>query len=378
MKCYSMSRIPLSITNRLKKRLLENSFRTLKPCYPDGVDFYSNDYLGFSRDKEFQTLLLEKVSASPSCLTSSTGSRLLSGNNTITESAEQYIASQHQVEHALLFSSGYAANLALLGCVPTRQSTVIIDEYAHRSIHDGCRLSGAKKWKFKHNNLSDLQRLLEKVKGEVFVVAESLYSMDGDSSPLQELVDICNHFGAYLIIDEAHALGVYGLGLLHTYNLHNAVFATTVTYGKAMGVQGAAVLGSKALIEMLINFGTSFIYSTAAPTTMARSIIIAYQYLDQATNTRKQLFAIVDYYRQRISPFFPTTTSPIQIIQLKDFIEVDKLLEKLHQEQLNVLLIKAPTVPVGSERFRICLHAHNTTQQIDKLLTLVLQHKKQE
>lgn len=372
-----MNRIPLSVTMRLEERIKSDSFRKLGLKGAEGIDFYSNDYLGLSGDVDFQKNLFEELSKKFDCLTSSTGSRLISGNASATEETEKFIADKHQVEAALLFGSGYDANLALLGSITTNRSTVIVDEYIHRSIHDGCRLSMTKKWKFKHNDLGDLENSLKKASGEVFVVVESLYSMDGDFAPLKELVILCELYNAYLIVDEAHAIGVYGLGLLNEYNLQNAVFATTVTYGKAMGVHGAAILGSTVLKEMLINFGSPFIYSTAPPSSMALSIGYSYSYLEKSNFRMNCLSDIIAYYRKCFSSFFPCTSSAIQIIELECLQKITILLDKIKVAKIRCVLIKAPTVPLGSERFRICLHAHNTKNEIDVLLKLMLEHRKE-
>lgn len=372
-----MNRTPLSLTRRLEERLKNDSFRKLSLTETEGIDFYSNDYLGLSRDNDFQKGLFEELKEKLDSLTSSTGSRLISGNTSVMEETEKFIADKHQVEAALLFGSGYDANLALLGCIPTYRSTVIVDEFVHRSIHDGCQLSMAKKWKFKHNDLYDLEKKLNKAKGEVFVVVESLYSMDGDFAPLKELVILCDRYNAYLIVDEAHAIGVYGLGVLNGYNLQNAVFATTVTYGKAMGVHGAAILGSAVLKEMLINFGSSFIYSTAPPSSMALSIRYSYSYLENNDFRMNCLSDVIAYYQKCFSSFFPCTSSAIQIIDLEYLQEITILLDKIKGARVKCVLIKAPTVSLGSERFRICLHAHNNKNEIDVLLKLMLEHRKE-
>lgn len=373
-----MNRIPLSVTMRLEERIKSDSFRKLGLTITEGIDFYSNDYLGLSGDVDFQKGLFDELGKNLDCLTGSTGSRLISGNASVMEETEKFIADKHQVEAALLFGSGYDANLALLGSITTNRSTVIVDEYIHRSIHDGCRLSMTKKWKFKHNDLCDLENSLKKTNGEVFVVVESLYSMDGDFAPLKELVILCERYNAYLIVDEAHAIGVYGLGLLNEYNLQNAVFATTVTYGKAMGVHGAAILGSKALIQMLINFGSPFIYSTAPSSSMALTIKYAYSYLEKDEFRTSDLNDTIAYYRQCFSSFFPCTTSAIQTIELKYLQEINILLKKIEALEIKCVLIKAPTVQLGKERFRICIHTFNTKNEIDILLKLMLEHRKEE
>lgn len=371
-----MSKVPLSIIERLNNRVVAGAFRTLDERFEVEVDFYSNNYLGFTNDVVFQNLLINVLKKQPSSLCSSTGSRLISGNMKAVIACEEFIANKHKVDEALLFGSGYDANLALFSAVLTRKSTVIVDALVHRSIHDGCKLAGAKKWKFKHNDLNDLERLLNKSSGEVFIAVESLYSMDGDFAPLKGIVSLCNRYKAFLIVDEAHAMGVYGLGILRGLGLQRAVFATTITYGKAMGVQGAVVLGGKALKDTLINFGTAFMYSTSPPSAMALCIRTAYEYLRNNDSNTISLFENIKYYRHVFDPYFQTTESPIQFIQLKYLKDTDLLIDKLEDYRIGCVLIKAPTVAIGQERFRICIHAHNTKKEIDLLLKLMLEHLK--
>jgi len=237
----------------LKQRSADGTLRVLAKRN-DGIDFYSNDYLGLARNKDLQNMLLNNVSEIPQMLSGSTGSRLISGNTKCVIETEEFLANEHQCESALLFHSGYNANLALISTLPTRHDTLIVDEQVHRSVHDACKISLAKKLKFKHSNPVHLAEILKKQTGTCYVITESLFSMDGDLAPLAEIVQITEKFGAGLIVDEAHAFGVFGYGLVHKLNLQQYVLATIVTYGKALGTHGAAVLTTEIIKSYLTNF----------------------------------------------------------------------------------------------------------------------------
>src|SRR5690606_30671045 len=196
----------------LDQRKAEGTLRALR-IPAQGIDFYSNDYLGLARDPEVHHSLLLQIQEQPSLLSGSTGSRLISGNTSEISATEEFIADQHQYPAALLFQSGYNANLALLSTLPNRHDTIIADELVHRSIHDACKISNAKKIKFRHNDLEQLEEKLKQHKN-CYVVIESLDSMDGDLAPLREIAELSEKYSASLIVDEAHAFGVFGYGLV--------------------------------------------------------------------------------------------------------------------------------------------------------------------
>lgn len=241
---------------KLNERKEKGSYRSLF-SFEDASDFWSNDYLGLAR----------APLAYPGC-SGSTGSRLISGNTALIQMAESRIARFFGSEAALVFNSGYDANLGFFSAVPQKGDTVLYDELIHASVRDGIRLSHAKSYSFRHNDLKDLQRKAEHASGTVFIAVESLYSMDGDLAPLPELADWCELHGALLVVDEAHAGGVFGeggRGLVAAAGLESRCFARLVTFGKAYGMHGGAICGGKLLCEFLINFARSFIYTTALP-----------------------------------------------------------------------------------------------------------------
>ncbi len=339
-------------------------------CINDAVDFSSNDYLGFSKLPQLKAI------ESKGLPTGSTGSRLITGNSQLAEDTENLIAEYHNAEAALIFNSGYDANVGLFSCIASKDDTIISDEYIHASIIDGIKLSNANRYKFKHNNAEDLEKKLQQATGNKFVAIESIYSMDGDEAPLKEIAVLCKKYDALLIVDEAHATGVYGEkgeGLVSFYQLENEVYARIITFGKAIGLHGAAVLGSTVLRNYLINHARAFIYTTALPPVTYLQLQKAYELLPSAN--RSVLFQLIDYFKktstisENIS--FAESDSPIQGIIVGDNFKARSLADHLFAKGFFVKAILSPTVPVGKERIRISLHTFNATTQIDELLKTV-------
>lgn len=207
-----MNHIHQRLARKLHLRAQRGCLRVLRP-QTIGIDFYSNDYLGFARSTALARQLAVRAEKSPH-LMGAGGSRLIAGDSPIITQVEEFIAQQHHVQRALLMPSGFAANLSLFSTLPQRGDTIILDERVHHSVYQGSQLSNAKRWKFAHNDLQHLSDLLARSSGQVWIGVESLYSMDGDFAPLEALVALAEKHGAALIVDEAHAIGVFGLGLL--------------------------------------------------------------------------------------------------------------------------------------------------------------------
>lgn len=351
-------------------------FRNL-PDYTGLVDFCSNDYLGISKNPKFGLLknrVLEKYTIKNQ--EGSTGSRLISGNSIIAEETESKVSKFHKCGAALIYSTGYAANVGLLSSIAKRDDTIITDEHIHASLIDGARLSNASRFRFKHNDLSDLENKLKKAEGKIFIVVESVYSMDGDESPLAEIAKICGEHGAYLIVDEAHSIGVYGKGegLVGELGIEDKVWARVVTFGKAMGTHGAAVLGDRLLIDYLINFSRSFIYSTALPVDAYASISAAYSIIEEASDQRNSLVKNIAYFKkQAVSKKIDTLTSnsAIQGVYVDGNKKGKRLELKLRGSGMACKAILSPTVPKGKERLRISIHSYNTKEEIDRLLNTI-------
>ena len=355
------------IHQQLDKRKQENAFRSLQNNV-GLIDFCSNDYLGFASESKIHLFNgeLAKYGA--------TGSRLISGNHPIYEAVEAYLKVFYHAESALIFNAGYNANIGLFSALPQRNDTIIYDEFIHASIRDGIKLSNAKSFSFKHNNINSLIQKLENAQGKVYIAIESIYSMDGDEAPLNEINKLCKRYDAALIVDEAHAVGIYGngKGLVVEKQLENDVFARIVTFGKAFGCHGAAVLGNQLLKDYLINFSRAFIYTTALPLHGVLTIKKAHEFMTQSLSRIQLLKGNIDYFhRQTLNLAFTTSnaTSAIQCIIVPGNERVKALANKMKEKGFDVRPILSPTVPIGQERLRICLHSFNSKAEIDELIT---------
>lgn len=361
------------IEDKLNARKTAGNYRQLKP--ESGlIDFCSNDYLGFAYSAELKQMIRTEEDNHPSFLNGSTGSRLLTGNSGYAEKLEAQIAAWHNAEAGLLFNSGYDANIGLLSCLGQRGDTIICDELIHASLIDGARLSHANRYTFKHNDPDALEEKLKHAKGATYVVIESVYSMDGDIAPIAEILDLTEQYGAALIIDEAHALGVFGKGLVNELNLQDRIFARIMTFGKGLGCHGAIVLGSSSLRNYLINFARSFIYSTAASFNQLAAIKMGYELLKRSEGAIEQLQQNIRFFKQQItSTQMIESSSAIQCLMAGTNEKAANLSQQLKVAGIDARPILSPTVPAGTERLRICLHAFNTAEEIT-LLTTIINH----
>lgn len=361
----------LKFQRNLQDRKEKGSLRSLL-SFDDHIDFWSNDYLGLAR-------IPHKLE-----LTGSTGSRLISGNSKVVEAIEKQVATHFESEAALIFNSGYDANLGLFSSLPQKGDTIIYDEFVHASVRDGIRLSFANSFSFRHNDVEDLKKKLQKANrmspitsgmahGTVFVAIESLYSMDGDIAPLVEINRLCKEQDALLIVDEAHSGGVFGKegrGLCQELGIADSVFIRLFTFGKAFGAHGAAVCCSDEVRQFLINFARSFIYTTALPESMYQHVLHQIEE-SKEESLREQLQMNIAYFSNKIQSTLSAANSPIQIIEFSD-LETCKLKAlQLQEAGFAVKAILPPTVPMGSQRLRICIHAFNTKEEIDGLITLL-------
>jgi len=369
-----LKQVNVFIEQKLADRKLAGSYRTLKP-ENSLIDFCSNDYLGFARSSALKNKIEEEVRSLDFVLNGSTGSRLLSGNLQYTENLECEIANFHNSEAGLLFNSGYDANVGFFSSLPQRGDTIITDELIHASIIDGARLSHANRYTFKHNDLDSLEAKLIQAKGTCYVVIESVYSMDGDTPPILDILHLTEKYNAALIIDEAHAVGLYKKGLVCELDIEDSVFARIITFGKALGCHGAIVLGSDMLRNYLINFARSFIYTTAASLHQVASIKMAYQLLLSSDEEIEALRKNIELFKKGINntSSLLISYSTIQCLLLNDNEKAKNAASLLQNKGLDVRAILSPTVPQGTERLRICLHAYNTTEEINLLTTILNQ-----
>ncbi|KAF2451615.1 8-amino-7-oxononanoate synthase [Karstenula rhodostoma CBS 690.94] len=407
----TQDRAPSALERRfqslLEKRRHNATLRSLTTARSH-VDFSSNDFLSLTTNPALKSALLGELEASEWPLGSG-GSRLLDGNSTYAETLEREICAFHNAEAGLLFNSGFDANAGFFACVPQEGDVVVYDELIHASVHDGMRLSRAEKTvPFRHNSVEDLRRVLHAFKragtsGEdvvagdrhVFVAVEAVYSMDGDVAPLQAIVDtvdgVLGPEAGYVVIDEAHATGVLGKegrGLVCELGLEQKVFARLHTFGKALGCNGAIILGSSLLRHYLINYARPLIYTTFMSYTSLAAIRTSYLFLSQgktvplASNLQSLISILFTRLAEVESPAFRfllsipqvRPESPIFSIQLA---EPKRLAKYLQDRGMMVRAVVPPTVPEGTSRVRVCLHAGNTEADIERLVAAMEEWCKQ-
>ena len=367
------------IAQKLLVRKAENALRTL--TVREGlIDFFSNDYIGFARDKNLHEAILNKEKAyALNVCNGSTGSRLLSGNSKLAEEVEKYLAVFFQTERTLLFNSGYNANVGVLSALPQKGDTILYDALIHASLKDGARLSFADRLSFRHNDLEDLERKIAKATGDIFIVVESIYSMDGDQAPLKDIVRIAKQYNACVIVDEAHSTGTcgpQGRGLVIEQNLQNDIDIRVHTFGKAMGIHGACVAGSAELIDYLINFSRPFIYTTAFAPHAFFSVQAAFEKLQQSEEIIARLHENIQLFSAGLKKhacYIPSTSS-IHVLKIGGNDLVKQLATAIQQKGFDVRPILSPTVKKGEERLRFCIHTFNTEQQIADVLACIKNH----
>ncbi len=353
---------PLTLEKKLTKREKEGRLRKLVNL-EKLVDFYSNDYFGMAK-VQFSSVLYQ----------GSTGSRLISGNSNLIEKVEGELANFFEYESGLIFNSGFDANLGIFSSIPEKGDTVIMDSLSHASIRDGVRLSYAKSYTFKHNDLAHLEARLKIATGNIYVVVESIYSMDGDITPLKEISNLCKAFGANLIVDEAHAGGLFGnegRGILNEIGIDDEVFIKLITFSKAYGSSGSVVLCSKKVREYLINFSRAFIYTSALPDHAIGRIKYVVDLVKGKDKERleiKENVAFFKEYAQSKNLNLIPSQSGIQSIIIPDINDLVAKTMELTAKGFAVRAISVPTVPEGTERIRICIHSYNTREEIKSLL----------
>lgn len=397
MKLYLCLVLPEKLYKKLSDRKEKEALRSL-PKVSLGIDFSSNDYLGVVNHKSLarviQTATRRTLKDIDHGNSGATGSRLLTGNYPLYGQLEEVVSRFHESESALIFNSGYMANLGFFQCVPQRGDVILYDEYIHASIRDGIKMSDAKGYKFTHNSLDVLSQLLLKYASqkqsegaaEIYVVTEAVFSMDGDSPDLVALAQLCKQYKVRFVVDEAHAIGVLGTqgqGLLQVYGITGQVFARIVTFGKAAGAHGAAILGSQELRRYLVNFARPFIYTTALPPHTIASILSFYTIIEEMevshmVENLRRLKKNINVFKSLIpkaglDAYFVHSVSAIQCAVIPGVERVKALSLKLQQRGYDVKPILAPTVAQGKERLRFCIHSYNTREQIKEVLDIMKQ-----
>ena len=335
--------------------------------------FSSNNYLGLANHPALKQAA-QKAIAQYGC--GSGASRLISGSMTIHHELEQRLATLKKTEAALVFPTGYHANIGVLSALMGPGDTILSDSLNHASIIDGCRLSRADTRVYRHADTTHLSELLQAcpATGRRLIVTDSVFSMDGDVAPLTEIVRLAQQYDAWVMVDEAHATGVFGphgSGLVEELGLTGQVDIQMGTLGKALGCVGAFVAGSHALIDWLVNRARSFIYTTAIPPAMAAAVLAALDIVEREPERRQQLWAntreLADGLRS-LGYTLGATRSQILPVIIGEAGETMAVAEAILQRGVFAHGIRPPTVPEGTSRIRVTPMATHTSEHLSRTL----------
>jgi 8-amino-7-oxononanoate synthase len=340
-------------------------------CPPSGIDLSSNDYLGLSTDPRLKQAMIDAVAREG---VGSTGSRLLRGDRTAFTGVEQRFAAFKGTERALYFSSGYLANLAVLTTLAEQGDVIFSDALNHASLIDAVRLSNADYVIFPHADVASLEPLIAQHSAEhqAFIVTESLFSMDGDIAPLAEYAALCRATGAALVVDEAHAVGVFGergTGVIEAAGLDPNSCVSINPAGKALGVSGAFVAGPDWAIDYLIQRARPFIFSTAAPPSVAAALTASLDIVETEPGRRARLFSRIARLHDALSAqglALPCGPSQIVPVVIGDNARAVAAAEALQAQGFDVRAIRPPSVPPGTARLRISVNATLDDETIDR------------
>ncbi|MCK4912700.1 MAG: 8-amino-7-oxononanoate synthase [Candidatus Omnitrophica bacterium] len=368
----------------LKKREKNNLLRVLKPATFRGeglrkskgkehIDLSSNDYLGFSTHPKLKQVAKEVIEELG---VGSSASRLLSGDLDIYHRLEEQIANLKGKEKALIFNSGYQANVGIISAICNRGDIIFSDKLNHASIIDGIALSGAKLFRFRHNDSNHLEQLLKEQRNkfkEALIITESVFSMDGDKPLLKELVSLKKKYNCKLMVDEAHATGIFGrngAGVVEEEEVTKEIDLIMGTFSKALGSFGGYVACSEVLVSYLINTARSFIYSTALPPSVIAANLASLELVGEEPRRRKDLINNSDYFRERLKDLGLKVKGSSQIVPMiiSDNQKVVKISKELEKKGYWVLPIRPPTVPERESRLRFSVTVNHSKEILEKLI----------
>ncbi|MCH5585220.1 8-amino-7-oxononanoate synthase [Shimazuella sp. AN120528] len=378
----------LEVNNELHQLADKDLMRELKitlhaansVCMRDGkklLNFSSNNYLGLAKHPLLiQAMQKAEEAGSPS-------SRLLVGHEDATHYLEEQLAKWQQAESALVFSNGYMANLGVLSAFLNSRDAVFSDQFNHASIVDGIRLSGARSFRYRHNNMNHLESLLQRASKKNYrrklIVTDAVFSMDGDIAPLREIILLKEKYGAALFVDEAHSVGTMGplgRGLAHHLGIADQVDLHMGTFSKAFGVYGAYVTAKKDWIRYLINTSRSFIYTTALPPCIIAAIIQSLKVIQKSDKSRHLLHRKSMEFRSELTKYgFDTANSSTQIVPIVigDSFQALTFSQKLMEKGVLAVAIRPPTVPVDGARLRFSLMSSHREEDIQKAIKSIIQ-----
>ena len=373
----------MTLRERIARNLadIESHGLTRKLASPRGIDLSSNDYLCLANDERIKSTMIKGVAREG---VGSTGSRLLRGERDCFAAAERQFAAWKKTERALYFNSGYQANIGVVTAFLEDGDVVFSDEFNHASLIDAMRLSKAKRIIFRHCDFKEVKKLLRetKISGQKFLVTESLFSMDGTLAPLDKYAAICAETGANLIVDEAHAVGVFGRrgsGLIEEFGIGDKVFLSLNTAGKALGVSGAFVAGKDWAIEYLIQKCRSFIFSTAPPPAVASALQTSIKIVENEPERREKLLELSLFLRRLLrEKGFDVSTENSQIIPILigESGKAVLVAEKLQAENFDIRAIRPPTVPENTARLRVSININLTEEILEKFVGSLVKHLK--
>jgi 8-amino-7-oxononanoate synthase len=348
------------------------------PAPPDGIDLSSNDYLNLASDPRVRAGLMAGVERE-GC--GSTGSRLLRGERLAFRAIEERFASFKGTDRSLYFSSGYLANLAVLTACTEADDVIFSDALNHASLIDGARLSRARTVVFPHSDVARLAQLMAETpcRGVRFVVVESVYSMDGDFAPLAEYMALCRAHGAVLVVDEAHAVGIYGdrgSGLIEAAGVAANDCLSVNTAGKALGVAGAFVAGSAWAIEYLVQRARTFVFSTAPPPALTAALHVSLDIVDREPERRRRLRTLAIGLRKRLvisGIELPVGSSQIVPVLIGDNARAVRVARELAEAGFDVRAIRPPSVPPGTARLRVSVNAGVAESALDQFAALLVE-----
>lgn len=356
-----------NIEEKYGKKILVNS--------QEMINFSSNDYLNLSTDKDLVNEFVKNNIAKNEFIFSSTSSRLLTGSSVSYKKLEENLAKMFKKEACLLFNTGYQCNLGVISSLLNRDDVIFLDKLNHASIIDGMKLSGAKFYRYKHFDYENLEEQLKKHRDEhkkAFIISETVYSMDGDIADIRKLIELKNKYNCILILDEAHAFGIFGdnlAGIADEKNLLNEVDIITATLGKSFASMGAFCVSKKEIVDYLVNKANSFIFSTAIPSVnvMWSNFLLEENFL-LVQNKAKKLKELIKNAHSYLKDDGKTQIVPIIIGENEKTVRVA---EQLRNKGFFVLPVRPPTVPVNTSRLRLSLTSDITIEEFISVVELV-------
>jgi len=337
--------------------------------------FGSNNYLGLAAHPFVKKRVTEAIDTYGVGIS---GPPLLNGYTSLHHELEERLALFKNAEAAMIFSTGYGANVGMLSGLLRRKDSLICDEYSHASFWDGLRLSGVRPVRFSHNNVDELENLLQRnrSKGDTYVGVEGVYSMDGDVAPLDRIAVLCRDYGAFLIVDDAHGTGVMGSagkGTAEYFGVDDQVFVQMGTFSKSFGVVGGFVTGTRDIIEYLRYSARSYMFSASLPPMVVAAVLGGLDVIDRDPGIIRQLHENVKYATTVLKGegFDVSPAAAIIVLKTPPWMNVRKAAERFHQANIFLNAIEYPAVPRTEQRFRISVMATHTKKDIDRLVACV-------